>query len=416
MFKTLFGKASTVIHYQAAPFAPERERYLAHCIQKGYKPRNVQRIAAVLLAVVHELRDCADLRIDEQQLQTVAERAARMHREYSKADNIRAFHKVFTREARRWLRFLGRFQETNVQPLRFADRLEDFSAWMEHERGLSPATIEIRRRYGEHFLRWFEERKRPLSSICLTDVDQYLAACSARGLSRIAIKDCCNAIRAFLKHAGFRGWCSPSVAENLRGPRIYRQENLPSGPSWDDVKRLLLSLDTNKPVDIRDRAIVTLIAVYGFRAGEVAKLRLEDIDWEHDRIVVLRNKSRQSQRYPLVAEAGKAIVRYLKEVRPECGYRELFINILAPRRPITRKNIYWVVARHMQRLEIKSFPHHGPHSLRHACAQHLLSKGFTLKEIGDHLGHSSPESTRIYAKVDLAGLREVASFDLGGVL
>jgi integrase/recombinase XerD len=177
-----------------------------------------------------------------------------------------------------------------------------------------------------------------------------------------------------------------------------------------------LSLDTEKPVDIRDRAIVTLLAVYGFRAGEVAALRLDDIDWEHDQIVVTRHKVRKSQPYPLVAEAGKAIIRYLKEVRPECPYRELFTKILAPVRPMTRKNIYWAVARHMQRLKIKSLPHHGPHSLRHACAQHLLSKGLTLKEIGDHLGHSSPESTRIYAKVDLAGLREVAAFDLGGVL
>jgi integrase/recombinase XerD len=176
---------------------------------------------------------------------------------------------------------------------------------------LSPATIDIRRRYGERFLRWFEERQRPFSSICLKDIDQYLAAYGARGLSRIAISDCAKAIRAFLKHAGFRNWCSPSVAEGMRGPRIYRQESLPSGPSWENVKRLLLSLDTDKPVDIRNRAIVTLIATYGFRTSEIANLRLEDIDWERDQIVVPRGKTRQSASYPLVPEAGKAIVRYL---------------------------------------------------------------------------------------------------------
>ena len=77
--------------------------------------------------------------------------------------------------------------------------------------------------------------------------------------------------------------------------------------------------------------------------------------------------------------------------------------------------LHSVVARPMQRLGIKSF-HHGPHALRHACAAHLLSENFTLKEIGDHLGHRSPVATRIYAKVDLPGLREVAAFDLGGVL
>jgi integrase/recombinase XerD len=311
MFETLFGKASTVIHHQSAPYAAERERYLAHCLQEGYKPVHVKQIAAVLLAVVYEMRDYDDLRIDEQQLQAMTERAARMHRKYSKAGNIRAFHKIFSREARRLLRFLGRFQEPTIKPMRFADRLEDFTAWMEHERGLSPATIDIRRRYGERFLRWFEERQRPFSSICLKDIDQYLAAYGARGLSRIAISDCAKAIRAFLKHAGFRNWCSPSVAEGMRGPRIYRQESLPSGPSWENVKRLLLSLDTDKPVDIRNRAIVTLIATYGFRTSEIANLRLEDIDWERDQIVVPRGKTRQSASYPLVPEAGKAIVRYL---------------------------------------------------------------------------------------------------------
>ncbi len=133
-------------------------------------------------------------------------------------------------------------------------------------------------------------------------------------------------------------------------------------------------------------------------------------------IVVPRSKSRKSQSYPLVAEAGEAIARYLREVRPECRYREVFINILAPRRPVKVCSLYQVVATRLKRLGIKSLPHHGPHALRHACAQHLVSKGFTLKEIGDHLGHSDPDSTRVYAKVDLAGLREVAAFDLGGVL
>jgi integrase/recombinase XerD len=416
MFETLFEKASAVIHHKAAPYAAERELYLVHCAKEGYKRGNLKKTAAILLAVVHELRDYTDLKIGEEQLQAMTERAARMHRRYSKAVGIRYFYKLFEREARRWLRFLGRFQESSVKPLRFAHLLEDFVAWMEHERGLSSTTIETRHRHAESFLRWFAERKRSISSVCLTDVDLFLAACGARGLSRIAIKGHAGAIRAFMRYAGSRGWCSETVAEGIRGPRIYAQESLPSGPSWDDIKRLLSSLDTDNPVDIRDRAIITLLATYGLRASEVAKLRLEDIDWEHDQIVVPRHKGRQSQRYPLVAEAGKAIVRYLKEVRPECSYRELFINILAPRRPVTRKNLYRLVADRMKRLGIKSSPHQGPHALRHACAQRLVSKGFTLKEIGDHLGHSGPSATRIYAKVDLAGLREVAAFDLGGVL
>jgi integrase/recombinase XerD len=416
MFETLFEKASAVIHHKVAPHAGERERYLVHCANEGYTRGNLKKMAAILLAVVHELKDYPDLRVGEEQIQSATQRAARMHRQYSKAGDVRKFRKLFEREAKRWLRFLGRFQESIVKPLRLADSLEDFVAWMERERGLSLATIDNRRRHVEPFLRWFGDQRRPISSVRLTDVDVFLAACHARGLSRTTIKIHSSAIRSFLKYAGSQGWCSPSIVDGIHGPRIYAQETLPTGPSWDEIKRLLSSLDTDNPVDIRDRAIITLFATYGFRASEVSRLRLEDIDWEHDQIVVPRHKSRQGQPYPLVPEAGRAIVRYLKEVRPECRYRELFINILAPRRPVSRKNLYRLVAARMKRLGIKSLPHYGPHALRHACAQHLVSKGFTLKEIGDHLGHRSPSATRIYAKVDLAGLREVANFDLGGVL
>ena len=416
MFETLFDKASAVIRHKVAPYADERERYLRHCEKEGYPKDSLKRLAAMLLSIAYELRDYPDLKLGEEQIQAATQRAARMHREYSRAGNVRRFRKTFEREARRWLRFLGRFQESSVKPLPFADLFEDFLVWMEQERGLSSETLENRRSHVEPFLRWFGEQRRTISSIRLADVDVFLAACHARGLSRAAIRTHTNAIRAFLKYAGSRGWCSASIASGIHGPRMYAQENLPSGPSWDEIQRLLSSLDTDDPLDIRDRAIIILFAIYGLRVSEVARLRLEHIDWEHDRIVVPRHKNRRSQTYPLVPEAGSAIIRYLKGVRPDCNLRELFVTKPAPRRPLSRDALYSLVAGRMKRLGIKSLPHHGPHALRHACAQHLLSEGFTLKEIGDHLGHSSPSATRIYVKVDMAALREVAAFDLGGVL
>lgn len=116
----------------------------------------------------------------------------------------------------------------------------------------------------------------------------------------------------------------------------------------------------------------------------------------------------------MVPAIGYAIVRYLKEVRPRCASREVFLKILAPLGPMTSNALYSMVATRMRRLGIQA-PRRGPHVLRHACAGHLLERGLSLKEIGDHLGHRSLDSTRIYAKVDLQGLREVAAFDLGGL-
>jgi integrase/recombinase XerD len=73
----------------------------------------------------------------------------------------------------------------------------------------------------------------------------------------------------------------------------------------------------------------------------------------------------------------------------------------------------WAIVARQLRTRAPSLKHHGPHSIRHACATRLINQGLSLKEIGDHLGQRDPEATRIYAKVDLMRLREVASFDLG---
>ena len=416
MFEKLFTMAPIITRHMEAPYCLERQRYLKQYANQGYKVRYLRQLSVMLLRIVYALKDFPESVINEEQIRTATQRATRRHCGFYKIRNNREFRKRFAREVKHWLRFLGRLQGSDIKPTPFADKIDDFAFWMRRERGLSPATVEKRRWYIASFLRWFGEQGHSISSIRLADVDAYQTTCKNRGLSRISIKNHTNAVRAFLRYASSRKWCSSSIADGIQGPRIYAQENIPSGPSWTEVMRLISGLDTEKPEDIRSRAIIMLFAVYGLRASEVSRLRLEDIDWEHDQVVVRRYKQRQLQSYPLVPAVGSAIIRYLKEVRPKCRYRELFITLLAPRRPMSCAGLYSVVARPMKRMGIKSLPHRGPHALRHACAAHLLSENFTLKEIGDHLGHRSPVATRIYAKVDLVGLREVADFDLGGVL
>jgi site-specific recombinase XerD len=117
----------------------------------------------------------------------------------------------------------------------------------------------------------------------------------------------------------------------------------------------------------------------------------------------------------LVHSVGDAILRYLQQVRPRCARREIFLTLKSPFRPLSAGALYHLVSSRLFALGIES-PCHGPHSLRHACAGHLVGEGFSLKEVGDHLGHRSAYATRAYTKVDLAGLREVGNFDLGGLL
>jgi integrase/recombinase XerD len=414
MFEKLFGKVSDVVYHRIGPYVIERQRFLQHCQEQGFGKRALEQMAGVLLTAATDLQAHGGLEVDQARLEAAANRIEEVRSGAGFGRTARHYRRVFLRVTSRWLRFIGYLQRPASCPRPYAALRDDFAQWMSEERGLSSGTIKNRRWHVGRFLDWLHDRGRRVADLILPDLDSYLQHLHAKGLSRVAIRIHINAVRAFIRHAERRGWCATGLADALHGPHIYREQGLPLGPSWKDVSKLIEDATSDTAVDIRDRAILLLFAVYGLRAGEVANLRLEDIDWEHDRLTVRRSKPGRSQVYPLVPVVGRAIIRYLKAARPRCAFRELFLKILAPIGPMTSKSLYSVVAHRIKRPGIQA-PHRGPHVLRHACAGHLLARGLSLKEIGDHLGHRSLESTRVYAKVDLRGLREVAAFDLGGL-
>jgi integrase/recombinase XerD len=286
---------------------------------------------------------------------------------------------------------------------------------MGNQRGLSAVTIRNRCWHVETFLEWFTELNRSFAEVSIRDIDAFLSLKADKGWSRVSLATSAEALRSFFRHAEVRSWCAVGLASGIDGPRVFKQEGLPVGPSWTDVERLIMVASGDQPRDIRDHAILLLFAFYALRSAEVAGLRLEDLNWEREIIVVARPKQRRAQEYPLVHSVGEAIVRYLQQVRPRCASREIFLTLKAPFRPLSAGALYHLVSSRLSELSSQS-QRRGPHSLRHACAGHLVAEGLSLKEIGDHLGHRSAYATRIYAKVDLAGLREVANFELGGLL
>ena len=177
---------------------------------------------------------------------------------------------------------------------------------------------------------------------------------------------------------------------------------------------MLAATGGDDPTSIRDHAIILLLSVYGVRSGEVRRLRLDDIDWRQDRIRFVRSKSGRRDDAPLVAQVGDAIARYLREARPQSTSRVVFLRVRAPFTPLSPSGLYSTVKSHFPAHE-RPAKGRGPHGLRHACARHLLESGLSFKEVGDHLGHRDPDTTRIYAKVNLTMLRRVAFDDLGGL-
>jgi site-specific recombinase XerD len=414
MFEKLFVKTSDLVFHTIAPYAVERERFLAHCGEEGFSKVALRRIAGIVVTAACDLHAHGGLEVDQKRLEAAAGRIEMTRRQAGVRDDAREYRREFLRVTTRWVLFLGRLQPQAPSTRPYAALLDDFERWMTEERGLSRGTLKGRRWHVGRFLDWLHERQASVPGLSPRDLDGYLQHLDAQRLSRVSIKIHTDAVRAFIRHAERRGWCAAGLADTLHGPHIYRDNGLPIGPSWDDVNRVIQDAASDDPTDVRDRAILLLLAVYGFRAGEVAALRLDDVDWEHDRLTVRRSKPGRSQVYPLMPVVGQAIIRYLKEARPRRACRELFLKVRAPIGPMTSKSLYSVVADRITRLGLH-VQRRGPHVLRHACAGHLMARGLSLKEIADHLGHRSLTSTRVYAKVDIQGLREVAAFDLGGL-
>ncbi len=414
MFETLFKYPRVIARHRTGPSAEAREQFLKHCVGQGLASATVLRHARELLVIAERIDITRGETIGSPAIDDAADRWAREQHDRHRVQALQWSRKLSVQTATNWLHFLGCLDKPQPKSTPFADRLADFAAYQREERGLSPATIHGQGWHVAKFLSSFGEQNRSFNDVSLEDVDTFLADNGKRGWGRVSVSTSARALRAFFRHAAARGWCSPSIAAGIDGPRLFQHEGLPVGPSWPDVQRLIASSGGDSARDIRDRAILMLLATYGFRSGEVASLCLENLNWESEIIAISRPKQRRSQEYPLVRQVGEAILRYLQQVRPRCARREVFLTHKAPFRRLSQGTLYRLVSARLSALGIQ-IPRSGPHSLRHACAGRLVAEGFSLKEIGDHLGHRSAEATRIYAKVDLVGLREVANFDLGGL-
>lgn len=413
MFETLFKYPRVLARHRAGPSAEARELFLNHCVSQGLAHATVLRHARELLVIAERIDVTMGETIGSPVIEAAADRWAREQHNRQRVQVLQWSQRLFVQTATNWLRFLGRL-ESRPKIVPFADRLADFAAYQRDERGLSRVTIRGQGWHVERFLGWLGEQNRSFDDVSLEDVDAFLADNGRRGWGRVSVSTSAKALRAFFRHAAARGWCAASIAAGIDGPRLFQHEGLPVGPPWPDVQRLIASTGGDSAREIRDRAILMLLATYGFRSGEVSSLCLEDVNWESEIVSISRPKQRRAQQYPLVNEVGEAILRYLQQVRPRCARREMFLTFKAPFRRLSQGALYRLVSTRLGALGIH-VPRRGPHSLRHACAGRLVAEGFSLKEIGDHLGHRSAEATRIYAKVDLVGLREVANFDLGGL-
>lgn len=218
-----------------------------------------------------------------------------------------------------------------------------------------------------------------------------------------------TALRSFFRFLRAKGLCDERLEAAIPAVAHWRLSTLPRYLRDEQLERVLSSFDLCTPCGQRDRAIVWCLATLGLRPGEVADLRLDDIDWRNGTIQLPTRKTGRGAVLPLPREAGRAIVAYLHGQRPTTNERRVFVKHLGPHRgePISSTAVSEVVARALRRAEIEA-PLAGAYVFRHTVASRMVRRGCSLKEVADFLGHRCLDTTAIYAKLDLPALREVA--------
>lgn len=287
--------------------------------------------------------------------------------------------------------------------------LQEYTGWLQEERGLAPSTIENYAGYIRRFLSSICGADEPrLAGISASQVTDYIRRNAPRDRTFSQAKNIVTSLRSFFRFARYRDYIQTDLAAVVPSVAGWSMASIPRAMPADCVRRLLDESKTwRTPAGLRNRAILLLLARLGLRAREIVRLELDDIDWSQGSLKV-HGKGRQERPLPMPHHVGEAVASYLKKGRPESTCRRVFLRSRAPFDGLrTQSDICQIVHRAIDRagIEVKVT---GSHQLRHALAVDMLRQGISLTEIGQVLRHRSPEATRRYAKVDLDGLREVA--------
>ncbi|MDD4220493.1 MAG: tyrosine-type recombinase/integrase [Sphaerochaetaceae bacterium] len=414
IFNRLNKEPAFRLKYLCAPSFKERLAYLNHLEANGMSFSTLREYAEYQLHIIEFLNLTSLHQFSRGELKVAA-------RHWDTIGNGNRLKK----RGKRYKTFLavasGWFEYTNLiisdKPnIPESEKLDAYCNWMLKDKGLSKETIRNRKLELEHFFTYVLHEGNDLKSLNAICLDSYIEKRHNEGCSRRSIATIVTSLKGFLRFAHDQELIQTDLSVMLKSPKLFSLENLPLSPNWEDIQRLIDYYDGTKPRDIRNKAIMVIFVVYGIRCSELENITLRDVDWKNDAIYLHRAKRCRPQILPLLPIVGNALVKYITEIRRNDLSREyLFLDLVAPFTKVKRTTVYNVVASAYKALDIK-LNHIGPHSIRHACASHLVNSGCTLKEVSDLLGHSQLDTTRIYAKVDMVNLCKVAEMNWEGLL
>ena len=419
MLEEYFRKPSTVDRIRGSWMAAEIESYVVWLVENRYSLKSIWR----RVPIVFEFGEFAGGRgasaISELPEQVEAFVAERVARHDARTRSTRPMAKEVRGPLEQMLSVVLPGFEPSGRPhhaLPFAEVVPGFFDYLVEERGLRPASV-----LGyHHHLERFEAYLRRIGVESIQDLSPAILSAfvverAGAGLAKSTVSGSAGALRVFLRYAHRQGVLASDLSAAVGWPQVYRLSNIPRSISWADVNRVLAGVERRTEAGRRDYAILLLLVTYGLRGREVAALTLDDIDWKRERLAIPERKAGHSTAFPLSAVVGQALLDYLQHGRPQTCDRHVFFRAVAPRQPIGAAAVSSLARHYLLKAGVQ-VPRPGSHTLRHSAVQRLVDANFDLKTIGDFVGHRSPRSTEVYAKVAVEALREVALGDGEAVL
>jgi len=417
MLEQYYVRPATVDRVRTSWIAPAIEQYVGWLAERRYSNRTVSRRIPLLVAFgefakAHGATEIAQLAAHVEPFVQMwisqrarGKRAARVRKKIGECARNAA--RQMLRLAIPGYSGLGRSHRP-ANP--FEAQAPGFISHLTDEKGLRPRTLYQYRFHLHQFAAYLTRiGLKDLAHLSPQVLSGFVADYSPR-VARRTLRNACGTLRVFIRYLHREGVLAKDLSSLVEFPQSYRLSGIPRSIGWEQVEQVLSGIDRRAPCGKRDYAMLLLLATYGLRGCEVAALMLDDIDWRNDRLKIRERKAGNSTAYPLSTVVGAAIVDYLKNGRPASKDRELFLRVVAPIVPISSAAVSCRAAYYLRKAGI-TVSRPGAHTLRHSCVQRLVNANFSLKNIGDYVGHHNAASTQIYAKVAIEALREVAQGD-----
>lgn len=404
MINQLFTFSSTIERLRQGPLSEYLDAYAVTVAEQGYTHDSIRQ---QIVAIADFSRWLKQKHIDVQAMDSkVLDRFLRLRRRQQRA------RRGDPKTLARLLAMLCQRGVVKQRQQPVADNAReritnDFRCYLLQERGLAPSTLLNYMPVVEQFLtERFHNRAPNLATLRAPHITGFVLR-HARQLSPVRAGLMVTALRSFFRYLRHRGAITTDLAGCVPTVPNWSLSTLPRFLPAATVERILERCDRTTAVGRRNHAILLLLARLGVRAGEVVGLSLDDIDWSTGQITI-RGKGGKSAQLPLANDVGAAIAAYLRHDRPRSATRRVFLRHRAPLVGFGNSStISSLVRRALKHAGVES-AHTGAHVLRHSLATSLLRQGGSLDEIGELLRHQSPNTTAIYAKVDVTALHTLA--------